>query len=415
MQASLFQHQVLFIFSCIDFNRSHTPFKTCSWLLQVIALCKYLFVSFAFYVLRKRNFLQKNKTRHMQLKAGITGFGISAKVFHAPFLKASPHFVVTTVFERSKEESKTMFPDSVIVRSFEALLATDVDVVVITTPNDTHYPYALQALQAGKHVVVEKPFTIYSKDALHLLHVAKETGKTLNVYHNRRYVSDYFTIKEILDKKLLGDVHTFEAHYDRYRAEARPNAWREKPQPGSGIWYDLGAHIIDQTLTYFGLPQTITADLRCQRPHAQAIDWFNVWLDYGFLQVTLKAGMLVREPGPRYLVHGTKGSFIKYGEDPQEAKLRAGEMPYCGMGAEPESMYGLLVIEKEGEIIKEKYPSHKGDYGLFYEDLYYTIAHSKPLQVQPWQAYNVVKIIELGIESSKQKRTLPCEGLLLEE
>lgn len=346
------------------------------------------------------------------IRVGIVGFGISAKVFHAPFLKVSPHFTVTTIFERSKQESKAMFPDATIVRSMDALLQTDIDLVVITTPNDSHYPYSLMALQAGKHVVVEKPFTILSQDALHLVEVAKAAGKILNVYHNRRYVSDYFTIKEILDKNLLGPVHTFEAHYDRYRAEARPGAWREKAEPGSGIWYDLGAHIIDQALTFFGLPKTVTADIRCQRPHAQTTDWFDVWLDYGHLQVTLKAGMLVREPGPRYLVHGTDGSFIKYGEDPQEAKLRAGAMPSETLGVEPESIYGLLVTEQDGKIVKETYPSLKGDYGLFYEDLYNTITAGAPLVVKPEQAYNVIRIIELANESSGHKKTVVCSGLL---
>ena len=347
-----------------------------------------------------------------KIKTGLVGWGISAKVFHAPFLKLSPHYEVTHVLERHNQESKTVFPNANIITSLDELLLQDIDLVVITTPNDTHYPYALQALQANKHVVVEKPFTIHSREALQLINLAKQKNLVLAVYHNRRYVSDYLTIKKILDKKLLGDVHTFEAHYDRYRAEERPAAWREKPFPGSGILYDLGAHLIDQALTLFGLPKFITADIRMQRPHAKAVDWFDVKLDYGFLQVTLKAGMLVREPGPRYLVHGTKGSFIKSGEDPQEAKLRAGELPSEQLGKETEDTYGLLHTETGGTVIKEKVASESGDYGLFYEDLYHTVINKTPFPVKPEQAYNVIKIIELAEESNIAKCAVSCEGLI---
>ncbi len=348
-----------------------------------------------------------------KIKVGLVGWGISAKVFHAPFLKVSPRYEVTTVLERHKQESKSMFPDAEIVTSYEEMLQKEIDLVVITTPNDTHYPYSLQALEMGKHVVVEKPFTIHSREALNLTKLAHQKKLVLNVYHNRRYVSDYLTIKKILDQNLLGDVHTFEAHYDRYRAEERPSAWREKPIPGSGILYDLGAHLIDQSLTLFGLPKFITADVRQQRPHARTTDWFEVNLDYGYLQVKLKAGMLVREPGPRYLIHGTKGSFIKSGEDPQEAKLRAGEMPTEGLGKEPEDIYGLLHTEIDGKLVKKTVPSEVGDYRLFYDDLYQTIVNDAPLKITPEEATNVIKLIELAEESSTAKRTISCEGLAI--
>ncbi len=349
-----------------------------------------------------------------KIKTGLVGWGISAKVFHAPFLKASPHFEVTQVLERHNQQSKAVFPEANIVTSFDELLQQDIDLIVITTPNDTHYPYTQQALESGRHVVVEKPFTVHSREALQLINLAKQKQRLLAVYHNRRYVSDYFTVKKILDNNLLGDIHTFEAHYDRFRAEERPSAWREKPFPGSGILYDLGAHLIDQTLTLFGLPTFVTADVRMQRPHAKAVDWFDVKLDYGFLQATLKAGMLVREPGPRYLIHGTKGSFIKSGEDPQEAKLRAGALPSADLGEETEDSYGLLHAEVNGIITKERVPSEKGDYALFYKNVYNTLVNQIPFPILPAQAYNVIKIIELAEESSQQKCTVQTEGLMEE-
>lgn len=348
------------------------------------------------------------------INTGLVGFGISAKVFHAPFITTSPQYQLVTVVERHRQESKDKFPYVQVVKSIEELLQNDsIELVVITTPNDTHFPYAKAALEAGKHVVLEKPFTNTSKEAKQLVELAALSGKVLSVYQNRRYVSDFFTIKEILDKKLLGEVHTFEGHYDRYRAEARPGAWREAPLAGSGIFYDLGPHLLDQVLYLFGLPKTITADLRLQRPHSRVDDYFDVRLDYGFLKVILQAGMLVREPGPRYLIHGTSGSFIKYGEDPQEARLRAGELPAGDdWGKEPEAHYGLLHTVIDGKIVKEKYPSHIGSYRAYYDNLYETIRHGASVKEKPAHGYNTIRLIELAFESHHRQCTVACTGLM---
>ncbi|RYY19708.1 MAG: oxidoreductase [Chitinophagaceae bacterium] len=344
----------------------------------------------------------------MVIRTGIVGFGVSAKVFHAPFITTDPGFKLVSVLERSKSESSEIYPGVRIVRSIEEMVTDpEIDLVVITTPNETHFPYTRMALEAGKNVILEKPFANTTREARELVEIAAASGKMLSVYQNRRYVSDFHTIKEILDKKLLGELHEFEAHYDRYRIEERPQAWREKPEPGSGILFDLGAHLIDQALTLFGWPSAITADVRMQRSHAKTDDYFDLRLDYGFLHVRLTAGMLVREPGPRYMIHGTKGSFIKYGEDVQEAKLRAGELPVGDdWGAEPESIYGMLHTEINGRIIKEKYPSHKGNYGDYYRNIYETLVHKKPLSETPEHGYNTIRIIEAAFESNKLKRTI---------
>lgn len=348
------------------------------------------------------------------IKTGIVGFGVAGKFMHAPFLKVLPqYYSIISVLERHASESKQLFPEAQIVRSIDEMLATDIDLVIITTPNDTHLPYTKKALLAGKHVVLEKPFTISTADAQELIDLAKAQKRILSVYQNRRYVTDFLTIKEILSQKLLGDVHDYEAHYDRYRVEARPNAWREEPTPGSGIWYDLGAHIIDQALYLFGLPKAITAVIKNQRSHARTTDYFDVRLDYGFLNVTLKSGMMVREQGPRYLIHGVKGSFLKSGEDPQEVYLRAGKLPteVPGWGEEPPESYGLLHTEINGEIVKKSYPTLKGNYGYFYENLYETIANGAELREKPEHGYNTIRIIELGLESSEKKCTIECTGL----
>ncbi|HRP55696.1 oxidoreductase [Agriterribacter sp.] len=350
-----------------------------------------------------------------RIRAGLAGFGISAKVFHLPFINAlTDKYELVSILQRKGNEAQEKYPSVKIVRDIDELVDDpEIDLVVVTTPNDTHFPYAKKALEAGKHVVLEKPFTNTTREARELVNIAKHSGKALSVYQNRRYVSDFRTMKEILDKKLLGEIHEFEAHYDRYRMEARPAAWREAPLPGSGILYDLGPHIIDQALCFFGMPAAVTADIRMQRPHAKVDDYFILWLDYDFTKVILHAGMLVREPGPRYMIQGTRGSFIKYGEDPQEARLRAGELPVGeDWGMEPEEMFGLIHTEKEGKTIKEKYPSHKGSYADYYNELYESIVNGLPVKEKPEHGYNTIRIIELAIQSNNEKRTIDCTELM---
>jgi len=348
------------------------------------------------------------------IKVGVAGYGISAKVYHIPFLDALKEFEITAILERTKNEALQKHPSVKIARTIDELAADkETELIVITTPNETHADYAAKALRAGKHVVLEKPFANTSAEAKELIEIAKRSDGILSVYQNRRYVSDYLTIKDILAENLLGEVHTFNAHYDRYRAEARPNAWREKDFPGSGILYDLGSHLIDQTLSLFGLPIAITADIRMQRPHAKVDDYFDLWLDFGFMKAFLHAGMLVREPGPRYLVHGTRGSFVKPGEDVQEGKLRAGEPPAgTDWGREPKAYYGLLHTEINGEIVKKTIPSRQGDYGQYYKNIYQSIRHNAPVLEKPEHGYNTIRLIELAIQSHKEKRTLECSGLI---
>lgn len=346
------------------------------------------------------------------LKVGIAGFGMAAQVMHAPFLATMSQYQVTTVLERNRTDSKQLFPEATIVRTLEELLLQDVDLVVITTPNDTHLPYALQALSAGKHVVLEKPFTISSGDAEQLIQASQSSGKVLSVFQNRRYTADFLTIQKVIKEGLLGDVHEYEAHYDRFRPHPKAAAWREADLPGSGILYDLGPHLIDQALCLFGLPKQITADIRRQRPHSVVDDYFDLQLDYGFTKVILKAGMLVREPGPRYSIHGTIGSFIKNGEDPQEAILKTGQLPTASdWGSEPGELHGLLHTTVDGKDIRETYPSLQGGFGKYYENLYATIVNGQPLRERAEHGFNTIRLIELARESQQAKATIACSGL----
>ena len=349
-----------------------------------------------------------------QLSVGIVGFGMTAQVMHAPFLKTNPNYKVTAVVERHSQKSKTFFEEVVVLKSFEALLErTDIDVVIITTPNDSHFDYASKAAEANKHVVLEKPFTITSADAAALVELSKTTSRIISPFHNRRYVADFRTMQQIVQQQLLGDIHEFEGRFDRYRPDPKPNAWREEAIPGSGILYDLGPHLIDQALCLFGLPKTLTANIRQQRPHAKVDDFFELQLDYGFTRVTLKSGMLVREPGPRYLMHGTRGSFIKWGDDVQEALLKQGVLPTAtAWGLEPENQYGLLHTEIDGREVKEKVLSMQGNFGFYYQHLYNTLVQGAPLREKPEHGFNTIKLIELAIECSAAKKTISCEGLM---
>ena len=350
------------------------------------------------------------------IKTGLIGYGLGGKCFHAPFIATLPQFELTSVVERKNNESQERYPSVKVVRSVDELLADDsIELIVVTTPNNTHFSFAKQALEAGKNVVVDKPMTVTSEEAMQLIELAKQTKKVLSVYQNRRYASDALTIKKVLTQKLLGLVFEFESQFNRYRPELK-SSWKETPAGGSGILYDLGAHLIDQALSLFGLPNTITADIRKQRPGTQADDYFDVRMDYGFTKVIMKAGMLVREQGPRYMIHGTKGSFIKYGDDPQDADARAGKMPTdATWGLEPEESFGLLHTEVNGEIIKKRIPSEKGDFGIYYQNLANSLLNGAPLKEKPEHGFNVVRLIELAIESHRQQRTIACEGLIAAE
>jgi predicted dehydrogenase len=348
------------------------------------------------------------------IRVGVVGYGIAAQVMHLPFLTTMNEYQVVSILERYASLSREKYPATNLVRTIDEMISDPaIDLIVITTPNDTHFPYTQKALQAGKHVVLEKPFTINTEDARQLVELAKRSKGKLSVFQNRRYVSDFLTVKKIIRENMLGEIVEYEAHYDRYRPEQRPNAWREKPIPGSGILIDLGAHLIDQALYLFGIPKTIDADIRLQRPHAQVDDYFDLRMDFGFTKVILKSGMLVREPGPRFMVNGTLGTFLKSGEDVQEAALKQGVLPISpDWGQDPEEFWGLIHTEYHGKIIREKFPSVHGSFGLYYQNLYKTLAEGAPLREKPEHGYNTIRIVELAIESSRVKATIPCTAML---
>lgn len=340
------------------------------------------------------------------INTALLSFGMSGTVFHAPFLVADKRFQLYGVWERSKKTVHEKYPG---VRSFDALadLLSDpsIQLVIVNTPNLTHYEYAKQALLAGKHVVVEKPFTVTAAEGTELNQLAKQKGLHLSVYHNRRFDSDYQTVKKIVAEGMLGNLVEAAFHFDRYKEELSAKVHKETAQQGTGSLYDLGAHLIDQALHLFGMPKAVFADIRIIRKDSQVDDYFELLLYYEKLRVRLHCSYLVREPLPAFSVHGHLGSFIKQRADPQEAALQEGGKPGQGdWGREPDGLEGLLVTEVNGREIRRNIPTEKGNYGLYYAGIADALLHNAPLPVTADDAINVIKVIEAAILSSKEQK-----------
>ncbi|KZZ85230.1 Gfo/Idh/MocA family oxidoreductase [Bacillus sp. SJS] len=343
-----------------------------------------------------------------KIRSGLVGYGLSGQVFHAPFLHVNPRFDLSMVMERSKNLAKKNYPYTERVTSYEEIIEDDsIELVIITTPNKHHYEMVELALLKGKHVLVEKPFTISSSEGYKLSRLAKEQKKVLAVYHNRRWDGDFLTVRALLQQGMLGKPAAYEAHFDRFEKNVSSGAWREKDHPGSGIVYDLGSHLIDQALSLFGVPIEISADIDIQRKGGAADDAFAIRLYYPELTAVLKSGMLVREPGPRFQVHGSNGSYVKYGIDPQEERLGAGMMPDDdGIGIEEEEMWGILNTDINGLHYKGKIETLPGQYMSFYDGLYRSIREGEAAPVQAEDAADVIKIIECAKISAAAKRTV---------
>lgn len=345
------------------------------------------------------------------IRTGIIGFGLSGRVFHAPFVDVVEGFELSKISTNNLNNTsiaQKRYPNTTVVPEGQSIINDDnIDLVIVTSPNTVHFDWAKAALLANKHVVVEKPFTVTLAEAEELIELSKQKKKILTVYHNRRFTSDTKTVKKILTSGLLGDVVDYETHFDRFRPQPKPGAWREDALPGSGIFYDLGSHLIDQSLYFFGMPQAVTAHIQSVRPWAKADDAFDVKLHYPTHTATIKSGTLAKIPGPTYQIHGTKGSFVKYGLDVQEENLEKGQIPNTpNWGMEPESIWGTLKAECEGVEISSVIQSEKGDYRDYYINLRDAIWGKTEIAVTAEEGANVIKIIELAIQSNKKRRTV---------
>lgn len=343
-----------------------------------------------------------------KIVTGILSFGMSGKVFHAPLLSCHPGFVLKTICERSKNEAKALYPNVSVVHSVDELLSDpEIELVVINTPDHTHAELAHKAIMAGKHVVVEKPFTLKTSEGEDLLNLAIRKSRILTAFQNRRWDGDFLTIQKIVKNDLLGRLVEYEAHFERYRNFIQPNTWKEEPSTGTGTLYNLGSHLIDQALTLFGMPQSVFADISTLRTEGQVDDFFDLHLYYPNLRVALKASYLVREPGPRFVLHGTHGSFLKYETDPQEEALKKGLLPVTSdWGKEPESAWGMLNTDKRGLHYVGKLETIPGNYSAFYDNLYDALVNGAELAIKPQEAINVIKIIEAAYESSATRQVV---------
>ena len=343
----------------------------------------------------------------MTINVGVIGYGLSGSVFHAPIISQVKGFRLKGFVSSNPTKVHQDYPEAVVYPDVPTLLQdNEIDLVIVTSPNTTHFEYAKEAILAKKHVVVEKPFTNTSQEADDLIALAREHEVLLSVYQNRRWDNDFLTVRQLLESGVLGRLSTFESHYDRYRPQVQ-NRWREQNLPGSGMLYDLGAHLIDQALLLFGMPQTVWADLRAERQGSSVKDYFHLILGYENLRVILHSGSLVRKQGPRFVLHGEKGSFTKFGLDSQEDQLKQGGKPGDkGWGVDRPEQFGQLTTEIDGLVISGSIETIPGRYEAFYEGVLEAIQSGKQPPVQAEEARNTIRIIELAIQSQRGQRTI---------
>jgi scyllo-inositol 2-dehydrogenase (NADP+) len=346
----------------------------------------------------------------------IVGYGLGGRVFHAPFISAVPGLHLNGIVQRKGDEAAKAYPNTRIFRSIEEALGDKaVQLVVVSTPNETHFDLARKSIEAGKHMVIDKPFAANSDEARQLVDLAKKHSVVLAPFHNRRWDGDFLTVRKIVDSGALGRVVTFESHFDRFRPLPRENSWKEAESSANGLLMDLGPHLVDQALALFGVPEAITASVRRDRDQTAIEDAFDITLHYPHLLASCRSSMLACDASPRFLLHGTLGSFKKFGLDPQEPALIAGEkVPPVGMGdwlSEDQSAWGTLTVAPDpsvpGTLTRTVIETERGDYRNFYASVRDAINGDAPLAVPTEEGYRVVKLLEMARQSSNEGRTLP--------
>ena len=339
----------------------------------------------------------------MTVNVALIGYGLAGASFHAPFIAAEPRLKLKRVVTSRSEEVMRAFPGAAVSTDLDASIADhDVQLVVIATPNKTHGPLARDALLAGKHVVIDKPFAVDPAEGADLIALAKDRGRMLTVFHNRRWDGDFLTVAKLVESGRLGEVALAEFRWDRFRPEIKPG-WKEVPDAGTGVLPDLGSHMIDQAIRLFGYPDMIGGDVALQRSGTLIDDYFEITLHYGARRVILSCSSLAMAPRPRFALHGPEGSFVKYGIDPQEAVLRAGGSPRdAGYGVDAPEDYGVLTDAAGRHPI----PTERGDWSLFYQGVAAAILDGAAPPVDPADALGGLQIIECVRRSSRDGRLL---------
>lgn len=341
----------------------------------------------------------------------LVGYGFAGKTLHAPLIRSVPGLHLVAIVSNNEAKVKADLPDVPVVAAAEQVFADPaVELVVIATPNDSHFDLARRALAGRKHVVIDKPFTTTVAEAMELIACAERAGRLLSVFHSRRWDADFLTVRQVIATGELGDVMHFESHYDRYRPAVVPR-WRERPGPGSGIWFDLGSHLADQALQLFGAPEAVYGDLAVQRRGAEAADYFHVLLRYGNRRVVLHGSNLFAESSRRFEVHGTKGSYIKTGMDPQEPAMRRGERPGGpGWGIDPND--GILTAWVNNTAQARRVETLPGDYREYYQAMGRAIREGAPNPVSPFEALAAMAVLEIACRSSEQLRELALSSVI---
>ena len=342
-----------------------------------------------------------------KIKTALLSYGMSGKVFHAPFLDIHPGFELLGSWERSKKLIQADYPEVKSYPSLDDLLADDVDLVIVNTPVGTHYEYAKKVLLAGKHAIVEKAFTTTVAEAEELAALAKEKGLKLAVFQNRRWDSDFKTVQKVIYDGVLGELVEAEIHFDRYNPLLSPKAHKETANDGAGVLKDLGPHIIDQAVCLFGSPKSVFGDIRITRENSLVDDWIDLLLIYEDFRVRLKAGFFVREANPAYTIHGKKGSFLKPRGDVQEDELKIGKKPNLETwGTESDDLQGILHTEINGKVIREKVSTLQGNYFSFFDGVFNSISNDTIEPVTAQDGVKVMQIIEAAIASNAEKKAI---------
>jgi scyllo-inositol 2-dehydrogenase (NADP+) len=341
---------------------------------------------------------------HPKIRVGILSYGMSGKVFHAPLLHVNLGYEMKKVMQRTANDALERYPYLQVVRTADDIIRDpEIDLVLVNTPDHTHVEYAKASLEAGKHVVVEKPFVLDVAEGEALIDLAKKKNRILTVFQSRRWEGDFLTVQKIIESGYLGRLVEYIAHFDRFRNYIR-DSWKEKSEFKTSSLFNLGSHLIDQALVLFGMPEAVYADLRKQRTGSQVDDLFDLNLYYPAVKVTLKSSYLVREPGARFMLHGTEGSFVKYGIDPQEEALTRGHYPNePDWGKEDEKSWGILNTNLNGLHYRGAIETLAGCYQGFYDQLYQTIMQGKELAVKPEESLNGIRIIKAAYESAQKR------------
>ncbi|MGA8937696.1 MAG: Gfo/Idh/MocA family oxidoreductase [Acidobacteriaceae bacterium] len=358
------------------------------------------------------------------IRTAVLGYGFAGRIFHSPFVDTVPGLELTAIVQRHGDTAAVDYPGTKVLRSVDEVFGdAAIDLIVVATPNDAHVEMARRALEAGKHVVVDKPIAGSSAEVRSLIALAAKQGKVLAPFHNRRFDGDFLTVKKLLDEGRLGRITLVDSHFDRFRPYQRANTWKEAGGPANGLLFDLGPHLLDQALALFGTPRLITASIRRERDVTAIEDAFDIVVEFDGgagrgLRYECHASMIAAEAAPRFRVHGTLGSYVKFGLDPQEAALLGGARPE-EMGSaqawlpEAEPAWGTLTLAMQAtepiKLERSKLPTEVGDYRRFYANVRDAIRGEAKLIVSAEDGYRSIRILELALQSSDENRTLPVE------